>query len=286
MQTITQNTDTWLELRRRKIGASDAPVIMNMSPWKTPYKLWSEKVGIDTENVVTKAMQEGIDKEQEARDEFIRLTNIKVSPKVCFHECFDWMMASLDGIDKDEKNIVEIKNAGMHDHELAANGKIPEKYYPQLQHQLEVTGLNMAYYFSYHKGDGIILEIGRDDKFISEMLEEEKKFYSCMQDFVAPKMTHKDYVTIEDAEFTHASAELIRVMQEMKELTKKEDELKKLLTDMCESRNIKNAICNGMNLSKCVRKGTIDYASIPELKKIDLEIFRKSPVSYWRVKTV
>lgn len=286
MQTLTQNTDAWLELRKRKIGASDAPVIMNMSPWKTPYKLWAEKVGIDNENIVTKAMQEGINKEQEARDEFIRLTNIKVEPKVCFHGCFDWMMASLDGIDSSEKNIVEIKCAGAKDHDLAIQGKIPEKYYPQLQHQLEVTGLDMAYYFSYHNGDGAILEIGRDDKFISEMLEEEKKFYACMQDFIAPKMTHQDYVTIDDAEFTQISDELMRVMQEVKDLTKREDELKRLLTDMCEVRNIKNAVCKGMNISKCVRKGTIDYASIPELKKIDLEIFRKSPISYWRVKTV
>lgn len=284
MQTLTQNTDAWLELRRRKIGASDAPVIMKVSPWKTPYKLWAEKVGIDNENVITRAMQEGINKEQEARDEFIRLTNIPVAPKVCFHECHDWMMASLDGIDKDEKHIVEIKNAGSVDHEVAVRGKIPEKYFPQLQHQLEVTGLNMAYYFSYRHGEGAIVEVGRDDKFIAEMLSEEKKFFACMQDFVAPKMTTKDYVAIDEVEFTRAAAELKKILQEMTVLTKREDELKKMLTDMCESKSLTNVACNGMHISKCVRKGTIDYASIPELKKIDLEIFRKTPISYWRLK--
>ena len=284
MQSLSQNTDAWLELRKRKIGASDAPVIMNVSPWKTPYKLWTQKVGINNEDFVTRAMQEGIDKEQEAREEFIRQTNIDVSPKVCFHECFDWMMASLDGIDKEEKHIVEIKNAGATDHSVALDGRIPEKYYPQIQHQLEVTGLDMAYYFSYRLGKGVIVEVGRDDKFISEMLAEEKKFFICMQDFVAPKMTTKDYVAIDDLECTKAAAELQKIMQEMSTLTKREDELKKLLTEACESRNLTNASCNGMHISKCVRKGNIDYSIIPELKKIDVEIFRKIPISYWRVK--
>lgn len=284
MQTLDQNTEAWLELRKRKIGASDAPIIMGMSPWKTPYKLWAEKVGIDCDNIVTPAMQNGINKEQEAREEFIRLTNIQVAPKVCFHEYHDWMMASLDGIDKEEKHIVEIKNAGTKDHITALSGKVPDKYYPQLQHQLEVTGLDMAYYFSYNDGKGAIVEVGRDDKFISQMLDEEKKFFTCMQDFVAPKMTTKDYVAIDDAEFTNASAELKRVMLEIAVLTKREEELKKLLTGMCEERHLTNVQCNGMNISKCVRKGTIDYGNIPELKKIDLEIFRKQPISYWRVK--
>lgn len=285
MKTLSQNTDAWLELRKRKIGASDAPVIMNVSPWKTPYKLWTQKVGIDTEDFVNRAMQEGLDKEQEARQEFIRQTNIKVYPKVCFHACHDWMMASLDGIDKKEKHIVEIKNAGLDDHTIAKNGKIPEKYFPQLQHQLEVTGLDMAYYFSYRHGEGVIVEIARDAKFIAEMLAEEKKFFVCMQDFVAPKMTTKDYVSINEEEFTSAAEELKKIIQEISGLTKREEELKKLLTDMCESKNLNNATCNGMHISKCVRKGNIDYASIPELKKIDLEIFRKTPISYWRVKS-
>ena len=284
MQALNQNTDAWLELRKRKIGASDAPVIMNVSPWKTPYKLWTEKVGIDNDNIVTRAMQEGINKEQEAREEFTRMTNIAVVPKVCFHECHDWMMASLDGIDAEEKHLVEIKNAGAKDHAVAKSGNIPEKYFPQLQHQLEVTGLNMGYYFSYHHGEGVIVEVGRDDKFIAEMISEEKKFFICMQDFVAPKMTTKDYVAIDDEECTRAAAELKKIMQEMSTLTKREDELKKLLTEACEAKSLTNVACNGMHISKCVRKGNIDYASIPELKKIDLEIFRKTPISYWRVK--
>ena len=37
---LQQNTPEWLEFRRLRIGASDAPVIMEVSPYTTPYTLW------------------------------------------------------------------------------------------------------------------------------------------------------------------------------------------------------------------------------------------------------
>ncbi len=46
---LIQNTPEWHAFRRKRIGASDAPVIMGISPWKTPYQLWIEKTsGIES----------------------------------------------------------------------------------------------------------------------------------------------------------------------------------------------------------------------------------------------
>ena len=42
---IEQGTKRWLEERMSYIGGSDAPIIMGVSPWKTPYQLWEEKMG-------------------------------------------------------------------------------------------------------------------------------------------------------------------------------------------------------------------------------------------------
>jgi predicted phage-related endonuclease len=44
---MQQQTPEWLEFRKNKIGASDAPIIMETSPWKTPYQLWLEKLSLD-----------------------------------------------------------------------------------------------------------------------------------------------------------------------------------------------------------------------------------------------
>lgn len=283
MSMTIQNTEAWKELRKRKIGASDAPIIMNVSPWSTPYKLWAQKVGIEGDTYINQAMQRGIDREEEARHAFTAKTNIKVYPKVVFHDQYDWMMASLDGIDENQENIVEIKNAGYEDHSVAVKGKVPKKYYPQLQHQLEVTGLDKAFYFSYHNGQGAVVEIGRDEKYISEMLDEEKKFFVCMQDFIAPKMTERDYVSLDDEELKHMADEYLELQKQLALMVKREEALKAQLIDACEARNYNNAVCQGVQLSRCVRKGNIDYSKIPELKRIDLEIFRKEPTKYWRV---
>lgn len=35
----------WLEWRKLGLGASDAPVVMGVSPWKTRHQLWLEKTG-------------------------------------------------------------------------------------------------------------------------------------------------------------------------------------------------------------------------------------------------
>jgi putative phage-type endonuclease len=283
MLALEQQTDEWLETRKRKIGASDAPVIMEVSPWKTPYKLWAEKVGIENDTFVSKHMQEGINKEPEARENFIKKTNIYVYPKVVFHDSYDWMMASLDGIDMEAKHIVEIKNVNAVDHAVAQTGKVPEKYYPQLQHQLEVTGLDMAYYFSYRNGDGVIVEVGRDDKYINELLEKEKSFFACMQDFIAPNLTKKDYVEVDDENFCKIVSDLKTVQKNLALLTKQEEMIKKELIHMCELNNYTNIKCDKMQISKCMRKGNIEYSKIEQLKKIDLEIFRKKPTQYWRV---
>ena len=34
----------WLELRSHGIGGSDVAAIMGLSPWRTPYQVWADKV--------------------------------------------------------------------------------------------------------------------------------------------------------------------------------------------------------------------------------------------------
>jgi len=43
---LRQNTPEWLEVRKTKLGASDAPAILGISPYKTAYQLFLEKMGL------------------------------------------------------------------------------------------------------------------------------------------------------------------------------------------------------------------------------------------------
>ena len=180
---LIQGTPEWLALRKTKITATDASIIMGVSPWKTCAELYWEKISENRENIVTKAMQRGIDLEPIARELFIIKHGVEVHPKVVIK---DWAMASLDGMDFSGEIIVEIKCAGPKDHATALSGKIPDHYYPQLQHQLYVTGVQLIYYFSFDGFDGVTIPILRNEEYIKEMIGEEWKFYQYLINRMPP----------------------------------------------------------------------------------------------------
>lgn len=112
-------------------------------------------------------------------------------PVTMAHPDENWIMASLDGWDEESSTLLEIKVGNEKDHKARV---VPQKYYPQLQHQIYVTVAKRAYYASYWvkkgtdemRGDLNIIEVQRDDEFLSRYLPEAKRFYDCMQSGVPP----------------------------------------------------------------------------------------------------
>ncbi len=186
-ENLEQNTAEWFKIRNSHIGASDAPIILGLSPWKTPAQLWKEKLELVPCPPMNSSMQRGRDMEGTAKLAFENMMDIEVTPKVLFHPVIKYMMASLDGISSDGKIYVEIKCPNKKDHELAKNGMVPEKYMPQLQHQMEVCGLNSGYYFSFDGHQGVLVKVYRDQKMINLILSKEKEFHDCMIMFKEPK---------------------------------------------------------------------------------------------------
>src|ERR1700685_3274228 len=95
---LRQNTPEWSVYRKGKIGASLAPVIMNVSPWQTPYQLWEEMLEIRPPKAQNAAMRRGLDLEQKARNLFEIETGISVSDAVYENGAVDWLFASFDGL--------------------------------------------------------------------------------------------------------------------------------------------------------------------------------------------
>lgn len=188
--TIKQRSRDWLEWRRTKITAGDAPVVMGVSPYKKIDKLYEEKIRCYESNM-TPWMQRGIDLEPIALEAFEKETGLIMFPAVGVHDELDWMAASFDGMTIESDAIVEIKCPGRKDHNEAMLGMIPAKYRPQLQHQIYVSGLDMAYYYSFDGTEGIILEVPRDDEFIEKMIEKEFEFWNCLQNLAPPKIKMK-----------------------------------------------------------------------------------------------
>lgn len=282
---MQQRTKEWHELRKKFIGASDAAALLGVSPWKCAYDVFLEKSGSDTSVPVKNPwMQRGIDLESEALRLFEKEMGFLMSPKVLFSDRHKFMMASLDGLDIDGSHACEIKCPGEKDHEIALGNEIPEKYIPQLQHQIEVAGLEDIYYCSYrpeHLTPIYILNVPRDQAYIDKLVEVERKFYEEHMLTGIPPENDRHVVRIDSEVWKSLTDEYRRLDRQEKESQKRKDEIRDFLVQIAQEENAQG---NGIILQKVDRKGIIDYKNIPVLKTMDLEEFRKPGSSYWQVK--
>jgi putative phage-type endonuclease len=292
------NQKEWHEWRRNGIGSSDAAVIMGVSPWRTPLQLWENKVFGISEQLDNASMKRGRDLEETARQEFEKLVGTIVAPSNVVHPGCSWMRASLDGIDVTGKIIVEIKCPNKDDHLTAAGKKVPEKYYPQCQHQLEVTGSPSMYYFSFDGKKGVVVEVARDQKYIDDMFQKEKEFWSLVVNQTPPETSHRDKISMEgNKEWTKTTNEWRRVNQELKSLEEREKVLRENMISLSEARNANG---NSVNLTKSICKGNIDYktAIIDYLDnmrshyphvvfpEVVVETYRKASFVKWSVRDI
>jgi putative phage-type endonuclease len=270
---MQQNTPEWLEFRKNKIGASDAPIIMGLSPWKTRYRLWQEKLGLIETEAMNCSMKRGHDLEEMAREKYEEVTGNIILPEVGIHKDYEWMMASLDGISIERDIIVEIKCPGHTDHEVALNGSIPEKYWPQLQHQLAVYDLDVLHYFSFRHEDYALIEVHRDDFYIEKLIKEELRFWSQLQGMVPPELTDKDFSRRQDDEWYTLS----KRWKEAKYTLQQAEELeKKCRDDLIKASHGQSTLGCDVRVCKYFKKGVVDYSSIPAIKNLDLSQFRKA----------
>lgn len=278
---MQQNTQEWLEFRRSKIGGSDAAPILGISPWKTAYELWIEKVTGQSQET-NPAMQRGHDLEPIAREEFEKMTGISVMPKVVVNPKLDWQMASLDGISFEGDIIVEIKCANAKVHAMAKDKKIDDHYYSQIQHQLSVCGLNEALFFSFNGKEGVVMQVKREQGYIDNLVEKEEEFWKRLVSQEAPPLSDKDYKDMTEDELWRATAkQWLNIKDEIESYEKIEEKLRAQLIALADQRN---AIGSGIRLTKSLTKGAVDYDSIPELKDIDKEQYRKKPFTKWTLR--
>lgn len=268
------------EYRREKIGASDSSAIMGINPWVSPLMLWEQKLGLRPETEVNSAIQRGNDLEDAAREQFTQLTGIHVKPRRIEHSTIPYMFATLDGISECGSCIVEIKVPGQKTYDMALAGEIPEAYLCQIQHQVEVVKPKEAFYFCFNGTNGIVIEVKPNKAYIDELLKKEAEFYRCMIDLSPPEATLKDYVKREDEEW-------LEYAEKYKSAKSLESRYKKEAED-CREKLIQlsggsSSMGGGISLSKGLRKGIIPYATIPEVKALDLEKHRQLPTQYWRV---
>src|SRR5690606_5098444 len=95
------------------------------------------------------ATQRGTDLEPKARALYELEHELDMYATLVEHDTYPFLRASLDGFNEQARTVLEIKCPGKEDHEKAVKGEVPEKYFPQLQHQLLVANAVEAHYWSY-----------------------------------------------------------------------------------------------------------------------------------------
>lgn len=281
-----ESREDWLVWRQKGLGSSDAPVVMMCSPWKTPHQLWLEKTGQKIEEPTnTYILEKGHAMEPKARALYEIMDNASYPPMNVENEAFPFLRASLDGYNKEKNIIIEIKYVGKEDHENAANGIVPEKYYWQLQHQLMVTGAKLVRYISFDGSAINVVEVLPDTKDIKKLVKELTKFWTLVETKEEPELTEKDYVKVNDQDLL---CDFLS-WQVAKDTLKRQEEVVAAI----QARIFENALvkdrsisCGDFTVKTVVRKGNVNYKIIPQLKDLDLEQYRGKPSKYQQIRKV
>lgn len=148
--------EEWLEERKKGIGGSDAAVILGLNPYKNNIRLWEEKTGkVQAEDISGKPyVKYGTQAEDLLRELFkLDFPQYEVSHDentIIKHPKYPFLFASLDGqlVDKEtgELGILEIKTTNILQsmQKEKWKEKIPDNYFCQVLHYLNVTGYSFA----------------------------------------------------------------------------------------------------------------------------------------------
>lgn len=271
---IEQHTPQWHDYRKSHVMATDAHYILSGQT----ERLWRIKMGLD-KVFVTQAMRDGSNMEELARCAYEEHTQKIVVPCVYQHDTNPWMAASLDGYGILEYSAVEIK-CGKKTYELAKKGVIPPQYRAQMQHQIEVLGLDKIDYWCFDGIEGILIEIPRDNDFIVNMVAKEEEFYRYLQDLTPPPSR---YHYRDDEEWEKVNKDWKHVNSQLRDLSIKEKELRNQILTISQNQD---SIGKYAKVSFRERKGMIDYKSIPELENIDLEKWRKPSIKFMELEEI
>jgi putative phage-type endonuclease len=163
---LEQNSTDWLTWREGGIGASDCPIILHESPFKSAHQLWMEKTGRCPKPAPTRATTHGQVSEDTARIQLSHELEMELLPVSVMDDEAPYLRASYDGYNLRDGVITEIKcPMTPKDHRRAKEGDIPWYYRLQMYQQMHIARASSMIYYSWFKGEGILLPIKLDEEF-------------------------------------------------------------------------------------------------------------------------
>ena len=194
--------ESWLDVRRRGIGSSDAAAAVGLSPYQSQLELWMHKTGkadllpsVDP-NDEASPLYWGTLLEPIVAAHYTKRTGRRVRRvnAVLGHPRIPWMLANIDRevVGAPDVQILECKTAGIHGARLWKDG-VPEYVQLQVMHQLAVTGKQAADVAVLIGGQELqIYRIERNDAMIAQLIALEEQFWGWVQREVQPPADASD----------------------------------------------------------------------------------------------
>lgn len=288
----------WLAWRQKGIGSSDAAAIMGVSPWMTKLDLYENKIAEiveeDDSNQFIKDM--GNDLEPKVRSLYSLMTFEDFNVALLEMEAYPFIRASLDGRNGDMSKIIEIKLLGKDDLGAAKLGKVPEKYIPQIQHQLMVSKAESCAFLGYSHAEYktskevkpehlVEIVVLPDPSYQTILLTEEIKFWQeNVQKKRPPIPSDKDYKTLRGIKNLVSTWKSLKVTFDRVE--EEMEEIRSLIIAAAEEGGHPRYLSNGIRIRQETRMGNVVYKNIPELKGVDLDKYRNKGSTSWRIEIV
>ena len=283
-----QRTDEWLAWRKLGVTASEAAIIMNESPYMTPWRLWAEKVGLAEPDDLSKNpfVQYGIEHEDVARREFEDRHPGEVALPICAEsDEVPIMRASFDGVIS-LKRPVELKCPSTKVfNEVLEQGTDSEAYklyWHQVQHQMYVSGASEGYLVFYHEGRDLqVFRIDRDDDYIERLVKKAQEFFELVMKRKAPEKDPERDILIptgQQAEIWVEASETIKLYDaDIKAYQKKIEEAKEKRREAEATLkqllgNFHTAEYNGVRVHRYIREGKVNFKAFLEDNHPDADI--------------
>jgi putative phage-type endonuclease len=171
----------WLAARKAGLGASDTAAVLGVDPWKSPLEVYLDKVDPTVhDDTVSEAAEWGTAVEavvaRKVASRHKKLGKLTPSPGLCAHPDHPWLLATPDRVLVDRATgaeaLLEIKTTDGRNKDQWKDGP-PTRVQVQVQQQLAVTGLDVAYVAVLFGGREMPapIRIDRDQTVIDLILE-------------------------------------------------------------------------------------------------------------------
>ncbi|RKT47025.1 YqaJ viral recombinase family protein [Thiocapsa rosea] len=303
---LKQRTPAWEAWRTQGVTASEAPVILGRSPYKTPWRLWAERTGVVApEDLSNKpCVQRGIALEDQVRRGFEDRHRTLLLPLCAESIEHPALRCSLDGLNDDGEPVelkVPTERTYRRLHREREQATAYRLAWVQLQFQLYVTGASQGWLvFDPCLAGSPPLEfaVARDEPFLENALIPAcLAFWDCITGGQAPESDRErdpDVPAVADlAQWQDAARTYRALLEDRGQLDARLKSIKDRLAH-AEAVFVRLmgdhllAEAEGVRVTRYQQNGTIDYPALlnaiaPDLDDATLDRYRRPPTQRIKV---